>query len=369
MITSPSTQPVKRFLLNTRNLLRYYHDPLAYMTWMQRTYGPMSSATIGKTTMYAFFTPQAVREVLVEHADAFSLRDLGGPLAALLGEGLLSLEGEPHTQQRRLLLPAFHQKPLERYQTVMVQQTQTMLERWETEERVDILRDMQQLTLRVAAATLFTTEMTEHSDALAKAFTTGLALGNLFWLWWNVPVLRWNLPIAPYGRLSRAFATIDRTLSERIAERRARAEDPGDTLSLLLASRDEQGNGLSEKQVRDEAITLLFAGHETTANWLTWALYLLASHSAVREKLLNEFATVLSGRSPSVEDLVHLPYLEMVLTVTLRLYPPAWVLLGRARKNVEIDCTPVAAGDLVWLSQWVRHRMEGYFPDLETFIS
>jgi cytochrome P450 len=136
----------------------------------------------------------------------------------------------------------------------------------------------------------------------------------------------------------------------------------------LLASRDEQGNGLSEKQVRDEAITLLFAGHETTANRLTWALYLLASHSAVREKLLNELATVLAERSPSVEDLVHLPYLEMVLTETLRLYPPAWVLLRRARKNVEIDGTPVAAGDLVWLSQWVMHRMPEYFPDPETFL-
>ncbi len=318
--------------------------------------------------MYAFFTPQAVRDVLVEHADAFSLHDLGGPLAAFLGDGLLSLDGDVHKQHRRLLLPAFHRQHLERYQTVMVQQTKALLDHWENEERVNILREMQRLTLRVAAATLFDVEINEQSDALSKAFATGLELGNLFWLCWNVPVLRWNLPITPYGRLSRAFATIDRTLSERIAERRARAEDPGDTLSLLLASRDEQGNGLSEKQVRDEAITLLFAGHETTANWLTWALYLLASHSAVREKLLNELATVLAGRSPSVEDLVHLPYLEMVLTETLRLYPPAWVLLRRARKNVEIDGTPVAAGDLVWLSQWVMHRMPEYFPDPETFL-
>jgi cytochrome P450 len=321
--------------------------------------------------MYAFFTPQAVREVLVEHADAFSLHDLGGPLTAFLENGLFSLEGEQHTQQRRLLVPAFHHQQLERYHTIMVQQTQTMLERWEKEEQVDVLREMQQLTLRVAAATLFTAEIDEHRDALAKAFTTGLALGNLFWLWWNVPVLRWNLPITPYGRLSRAFATIERVLAGHIAQRRAQpahADDPRDLLSALVAARDEQGNGFSDKQVRDHVITLLFAGHETTANWLTWALYLLARHPAVRENLVHELATVVAGRCPSTEDLVHLPYLEMVLTETLRLYPPAWVLLRQARRAVEIDGTVVAAGDLVWLSQWVMHRMPAYFPEPETFL-
>lgn len=368
MITSPSTPPVKRFLLNTRNMLRYYRDPLDYLTWMQRTYGKMSSATIGKTTMYAFFTPQAVRDVLVEHADSFSLRDLSGPLTAFLGDGLLSLDGALHKQHRRLLLPAFQRSHLESYQTLMVQQTEAILDRWKCGKQVDMLREMQRLTLRVAAATLFNLEINEQSDVLGKAFATGLELGNLYWLWWNIPILRWNLPFTPYGRLSQAFANIDGFLSKMIAERHARSDNPGDVLSLLLAARDEQGNGLSERQVRDEAITLFFAGHETTANWLTWALYLLARHPAVRAKLQGELTAVLAGRCPTSSDLLRLPYLEMVFTETLRLYPPAWVLLRRAREHVEIDGTPVAVGDVVWLSQWVMHRMPEYFSDPETFL-
>lgn len=368
MITSPSTQPVKRFLLNTRNVLRYYRDPLAYMTWMQRTYGKMSSATIGKTTMYAFFTPEAVRAVLVDHADSFSHRELSGPLVSFLGDGLLSIDGDLHKQHRRLLLPAFHRQRVEGYQALMVHSTQRLLDSWEEGKQVDIFREMQRLTLSVVSKTLFNVEISGHTEALGKAFTSGLSLGNNYWVWWNVPFLRWHLPITPYGRLSQAKARIDRFISEIITERRASDTDAGDIVSLLLAARDEDGSGLSDKQICDEAITILFAGHETTANVLTWALYLLARHPVVREKLLNELSTVLAGRSPTIEDLGDLPYLEMVINETLRLYPPAWVLLRRARESVEIDGTNVSAGDVVWLSQWVIHRMPEYFSDPETFL-
>jgi cytochrome P450 len=137
---------------------------------------------------------------------------------------------------------------------------------------------------------------------------------------------------------------------------------------MLLAARDEDGSALSDRQVRDEAMTILLAGHETTANVLTWALYLLSLYNTAREKLLDELSTVLVGRAPTVEDLAHLPYLKMVINETLRLYPPAWVLLRQASETVEIDGTRVAAGDVIWLSQWVMHRMPEYFPDPETFM-
>jgi cytochrome P450 len=335
---------------------------------MQRTYGKMSSSTIGKTTMYAFFTPEAVRAVLIDHAHSFSNREINEPLVSILGDGLLTIDGDLHKQHRRLLLPAFHRKRVEGYHDTMVHYTQRLLDSWEVGQQVDMLCEMQRLTLSVAARTLFDVEISEQSEELGKAFKTAMSRGNDYWIWWNVPFLNWNLPFMPYGQLYRAKARIDQFVSEIIAERRTSSQDTGDIVSMLLAARDEDGSGLSDRQVLDHAMTILLAGHETTANLLTWALYLLSRHTAVREKLLNELTTRLSGRSPTVEDLVHLPYLEMVINETLRLYPPAWILLRRAMESVEIDGTNVSAGDVVWLSQWVMHRMPEYFPDPETFM-
>lgn len=351
-----------------RNMLRYYRDPLAYMTWMQRTYGKMSSSTIGKTTMYAFFTPEAVRAVLIDHAHSFSNREVNEPLVSFLGDGLLTIDGDLHKQHRHLLLPAFHHKRVESYRDMMALYTQRLLDSWEAGQQVDILREMQRLTLSIVSKTLFNVEISEHTEELGKAFTTALSRGNDYWVWWNIPFLRWNLPFTPYGRLYRAKAMIDCFVSEIIAERRANPQDTGDIVSMLLAGRDEDGNGLSDRQVRDHVMTILLAGHETTANALTWALYLLSRHKAVREKLLNELSAVLAGCAPTIEDMARLPYLEMVINETLRLYPPAWILLRRAMESVEIDGTHVSAGDVVWLSQWVMHRMPEYFPDPEAFV-
>lgn len=368
MITSPATHPVKRFLINTKNMLRYSRDPLAYMTWMQRTYGRMSATTIGKVTMYAFFTPEAVRAVLVDHASSFTSRENTEHLITFIGDGLLTIDGELHKQHRRLLLPAFHRKRIEGYHDTMVEYTQHLLDSWKPGELVDMLGEMQRLTMSVAAKTLFNVEISERTEQLGRAFTTALEQANNYWVWRSIPFFRWNLPFTPYGRLYRATARLDRFVYQVIAERRASSQDAGDIISMLLAARDEDGTALSDRQVRDEAMTILLAGHETTANMLTWTLYLLARHAAVREKLLCELSTVLKGRAPTIEDLAHLPYLEMVINETLRLYPPAWVLLRRASETVEIDGTRVSAGDIIWLSQWVMHRMPEYFPDPETFM-
>ena len=367
MITSPSTHPGKRFLVNTKNMLRYYRDPLAYMTWMQRVYGKMSATTIGKVTMYAFFTPEAVRAVLIDHAHSFTNRESSEHLRAFIGDGLLTIDGELHRQHRRLLLPAFHRTRLESYRDTMVYDTQRLLDNWKSGQQVDMLREMQRLTIRVAAKTLFNVEIDEQAEELGKAFTTALAYANNYWVWWNIPFLRWNLPFTPFGRLYRAMRRLDHFVYQVIAERRASDADTGDIISLLLAARDEDGSALNDRQVRDEVMTILLAGHETTANLLTWALYLLSCHAEVREKLLGELTTVLAGRPPTIEDLAHLSYLEMVINETLRLYPPAWTILRRASEPVEIDDTRVSAGDIIWLSQWVIHRMPEYFPDPQAF--
>ncbi len=368
MITSPATHPVKRLLINTKNMLRYYRDPLAYMTWMQRAYGRMSATTIGKVTMFAFFTPEAVCAVLIDHASSFTNRENSEPLRALIGDGLLTIDGELHKRHRRWLLPAFHHKRIEGYRDTMVEYTQRLLDSWKPGELVDMLGEMQRLTVSVAAKTLFNVEISACTQELGRAFTTALEQANDYWVGWNIPFFRWNPPFTPYGRLYRATARLDRFVFQVIAERRASSQDAGDILSMLLAARAEDGTALSDRQVRDEAMTILLAGHGTTANVLIWTLYLLARHAAVREQLLCELSTVLKGRAPTIEDLAYLPYLETVINETLRLYPPAWTLLRRASETVEIDGTRVSAGDVIWLSQWVMHRMPEYFPDPETFM-
>jgi cytochrome P450 len=368
MITSPATHPVKRLLINTKNMLRYYRDPLAYMTWMQRTYGRMSSTTIGKVTMYAFFTPEAVRAVLIDHASSFTNRENTEHLITFIGDGLLTIDGELHKQHRRLLLPAFHRKRIEGYHDTMVEYTQRLLASWRPGECVNMLGEMQRLTMSLAAKTLFNVEISERTEDLGKAFAAALEQANTYWVWRSIPFLGWNLSFTPYGRLYRAMSELDRFVYQVIAERRASDTDAGDILSMLLSARDEDGTALSDRQVRDEAMTILLAGHETTANVLTWAFYLLSRDATAREKLLGELSAVLRGRAPTIEDLAHLPYLEMVINETLRLYPPAWVLLRRASETVEIDGTRVSAGDVIWLSQWVMHRMPEYFPDPGTFM-
>jgi cytochrome P450 len=257
-------------------------------------------------------------------------------------------------------LPAFHRKRVESYRDTMVAYTQRLLDSWRPGEQVDMLGEMQRLTMSVAAKTLFNVEISERTEELGQAFATALEQANTYWVWRSIPFFRWNLPLTPYGRLYRAMAELDRFVYQVIVERRASSQDAGDIISMLLAAREEDGTALSDRQVRDEAMAILLAGHETTANVLTWALYLLSRDATAREKLLGELSTVLTGRAPTVEDLAHLPYLEMVINEMLRLYPPAWVLLRRASETVEID--------VIWLSQWVTHRMPEYFPDPETFM-
>jgi cytochrome P450 len=226
MITSPSTHPGKRFLVNTKNMLRYYRDPLAYMTWMQRVYGKMSATTIGKVTMYAFFTPEAVRAVLIDHAHSFTNRENSEHLRAFIGDGLLTIDGELHRQHRRLLLPAFHRTCVESYRDTMVYDTQRLLDNWKSGQQVDMLREMQRLTIRVAAKTLFNVEIDEQVEELGKAFTTALAYANDYWVWWNIPFLRWNLPFTPFGRLDRAMRRLDHFVYQVIADLSPCLDDP-----------------------------------------------------------------------------------------------------------------------------------------------
>src|SRR6266487_72376 len=347
------------------NLLEFRKDQLGFATRMQQQYGKAFTFYLGKIPMVMFTTPEAVRYVLVEHAKNFTMREVTQGLRLLLGDGLLTTDGEFHRRQRRLMLPAFHRKRVESYRDIMIDYTERMLENWQPGQQVDIAVEMQRLTLRIVAKALFDVDLTHESRTLGTAFDNAREYPNR--RRYSLRALRINLPFTAYGTFVRAKAILDKTVYDIIVRRRSTGEDTGDIVSMLLAARDEDGSSLSDVQVRDELMTLLAAGHETTANALTWTFYLLSQNPTERDKLLAELHNVLNGRSPIVEDLTRLPYLEMVVKESMRLFPPAWIVGRHAVDDYELEGYHLPAGSFVFLSQWVIHHKVEYFVEPERF--
>jgi len=347
------------------NLIEFRKDQLAFVTGLLRSYGKASTFYLGPSPMVLFTTPEAVRYVLVEHAKDFTIREITQGLRRLLGDGLLTTDGDFHQQQRRLMLPAFHRKRVESYRDAMVTYTERMLQRWQPGRQVNIAAEMQRLTLEIVAKALFNVDISQESTTLGKAFNDVREFPGRrrfsFRSW------RINLPFTFYGRFVRAKALLDKTVYDIMAQRRSTGEDAGDVISMLLTARDEDGAALSDVQVRDEIMTLFAAGHETTANSLTWTLYLLSQHAEERDKLLVELQSVLQGRAPTVEDLGRLPYLEMVVKEAMRLFPPAWMMGRRALKDYELEGYHLPEGSFAVLSPWVTHHMAEYFVEPERF--
>jgi cytochrome P450 len=219
--------------------------------------------------------------------------------------------------------------------------------------------------LEIVAKALFNVDISQESTALGKAFNDVREFPSR--RRFSFRNLRINLPFTVYGRFVRGKALLDKTVYDIIAQRRSTGEDAGDVISMLLAARDEDGAALSDVQVRDEIMTLFAAGHETTANSLTWTLYLLSQHAEERDKLLVELQSVLQGRAPTVEDLGRLPYLEMVMKESMRLFPPAWMVGRRALKDYELEGYHLPTGSFAVLSPWVIHHMAEYFVEPERF--
>lgn len=347
------------------NILEFRKEPLAFLTRLQQQYGRASTLYFGSEQMIMFTTPEAVRSLLIENAKNFTIREVTRGLQLLLGDGLLTIDGDLHRQQRHLMLPAFHRKRVESYRNVMIAYTERMLQGWQSGHQVDIAVEMQQLTLQIVAKALFNVDLTQESSILRTAFDQVRQYPNRSS--YSLAGLRINLPFTPYGKFVRGKTLLDNTVYGIIAQQRSAGDDVGDVVSMLLAARDEDGSTLSDVQIHDEIMTLLAAGHETTAHTLTWTLYLLSQHTAQRNNLLAELSRVLQGRAPTVEDLNQLPYLEMVIKESLRLYPPAWMLGRHALKDYQLEGYHLPAGSFIVLSPWVMHHMAEYFTEPERF--
>lgn len=336
------------------NTLALRGNQLGYLQRLRQTYGNMVTIHMGKVPMVLLFSPEHVRYVLSENPGNFTVQEIAGVLRQMIGDSLLTSDGDVHRQQRSLLQPSFQKKRIEGYSSVMVRYTLEMLKGWDPGKEVDMSAAMQELTLRIVARCLFNVDLAGRVDVLSHAFIAmfGRPIG-LFEALLNVRI---DQPFTAYGKRMAARRQVDAFIYDLVAQRRADGQDMDDMLSMLLATRESAGT-LTDMQLRDHIMTFLAAGHGTTANALIWTFYLLSEHAKAREKLLSELEVKLAGRVPTADDMADLPYLEWVLSESLRLYPPVWRLVRRATAAFDLDGNHFPTGTSVMLSQWLTHRL------------
>ncbi len=367
--TKTMLPPGPRRLPYIGNLLSLRQDPLGFLQQMQRTYGNMATIYIGKNPAVILFRPEHVRYVLVEHPRNFSNRGLlqGDNDGGFASEGLLTIDGEKHRQQRRAVQPAFHKKRVEGYTSIIEQYTQELLKTWYPGERIDLSRAMQELTLRIVSKCLFSIDLSSQLGPLSDAFDG--VIGSSTSIAEDLLNIRIDNPITGYGRRMAAQRQLDMLIYTLIAQRRDDDRDYNDVLSMLMSTQsgEEPDTKLTEKQIHDHILTFLAAGHETTAIALVWTFYLLSQYPQVCIKLQDEIRSVLASREPTLDDLARIPYLDWVLDESMRLYPPAWLQMRFVAKESEIDGVKLPVGTLVILSQWVIHRLPEIWQDAEVF--
>jgi cytochrome P450 len=351
------------------NLLSLRLDPLGYLQRLQRTYGNMATIYFGKNPAVLLFRPEYIRYVLVEHPRDFSNRGVlrNDNDDGFASEGLLTIDGEKHRQQRRAVQPAFHKKQVEGYANIINQYTQELLKTWYLGDRLDMSRAMQELTLRIVSKCLFSIDLSNQLSPLSDAFDG--VIGSSTSMAEDLLNIRIDNPITGYGKRMAATRQLDMLIYTLIAQRREDDREYDDVLSMLMSaeSGEEPETSLTEKQIHDHILTFLAAGHETTAITLVWTLYLLSQYPQVRIKLQDEFRSVLGGREPTTDDLAKIPYLDWVLDESMRLYPPAWLQMRFVSKESEIDGVKLPVGTLLVLSQWVMHRLPEIWQDAEVF--
>ena len=353
--------PRQRF--PAQHVLVMRRDPLAFLQGLARRYGDVVHFRLARQHVTLLSDPEHIRDVLVARQRLFVKSRALDRARLLLGEGLLTSNGEHHLRQRRLAQPAFHRQRIADYATTMVEEGTRIRERWRDGEVLDISREMMRVTLAVAGRTMFSTDVSGEAEEIGAALTDAMEL-------FDVAVLPFaelfvKLPLPASRRFNRARARLDETMYRIIDERRRDDRDRGDLLSMLMLARDEDGDGtgMSDRQLRDEALTIFLAGHETTANALSWTWHLLAQHPEAEAALHAELDAVLGDRAPRPDDWVALAYTRRVLAESMRLYPPAWVLGRRPLEELEIGGHRVPANSIVLMSQWVVHRDPRWWPE------
>ncbi|MEK6585413.1 MAG: cytochrome P450, partial [Nitrospirota bacterium] len=287
----------------------------------------------------------------------------------IFGQGVLHTEGQIHHRQRRVLLPFFHGNHVTAYTNLIIRQAHDRVALWQDGTTVDIGQEMAHLTLSVIWRLLFSQDVRSESDSIRDAISVAQSLIKLQYDSLLASVTPLWVPIPRHRRFTRGFRMIEERLFQFIHERRIAAEPHDDVLSLLLSATDKEGRPLSDAEIRDELMTFLLAGHETTVNALTWTWFLLSQYGSVRERLTRELNEVLGDRLPNADDLSRLRYMKMIWDESLRLYPPAWTLhtrLAHAQDRLPSGAV-LPPGAWVFVSPWSLHRNPRWFPDPHRF--
>lgn len=349
------------------NVLAFRRDTLKFIRDAAKEYGDVVHFRFGpKRHVYMLNNPDMIKEVLVTKQAHFR-KGKGLQVArAVVGDGILTSEGKKHIRQRRLMQPAFHRDRIAGYADAMVRQGVELMEEWKDGEVRDIHQDMMKVTLAIITETMFGKTVKEGADKIGHAIDVGLKYVS------TKATSFIDIPLSVPTRSNREFVesseVLDKTIYGLIEERRKSTESHTDLLAMLLAARDEDdGQGMTDEQVRDEVMTIFVAGHETTANTMSWIFYLLATHPEVEQKLHDELKSVLGGRLPTVEDIPNLTYVNLIISETLRLYPAAWTINREVTEPVEIGGHTYEPGDTLMMSQYVMHRQEKYFEDPDEF--
>ena len=348
-------------------MAEFNRDTFGFIARCRRDYGDVVRMRFLYLTAHFVYHPDDIEYVLATNAKNFiKSRSLRTPFfQRLVGNGLLTSEGETWKRQRRLAQPAFHRQRISAYAEVMVDYTTRMIASWSDGEARDIHRDMMRLTLEIVVKTLFNTEVSGEADRV------GQVLSQIAKPFASQATLKWildnRLPTSTHRRFNRAAREIDQIVYRLIAERQSSGSDQGDLLSMLVAAHDEDGSQMNDKQLRDEVMTLFLAGHETTALTLSWAWYLLAQNPDVEAKFHAELDEVLGGRLPMVADLARLKFAEMIAKESMRLYPPAYALGREAIEECEIGGYRVPARAQVFMFQWATQRDPRFFVEPEKF--
>jgi cytochrome P450 len=361
MLKRPPGPPPK-FLIGNMPLAA--DDPLSTFLQWAREYGDIFYYRAAWLQVYFLNHPDLIEEVLVRNPRHFLKDRVVRNSRWFFGKGLLTNEGDSWLRQRKLSAPAFHRERISSYAKTMTDYAGQTAAAWRDGEARDIHLDMMQLTLRVVVRALFNLE-SEKTNQISSAMN--VMMGNARGVRMLFPPIARYLPTPTMIGVRRAVRSLDEIVYEIIAQHQAAKRDSGDLLSMLISARDEDGSRMSDKQLRDEVLTFLLAGHETTALALTWTWYLLSQHPEVEQKLHDELDRVLGGRAPDFSDLQRLVYTERVIKESMRLYPPAWSLARTVIADFELRGYTIPAGANVVMSQWIMHRHPAYFPDPDRF--
>lgn len=332
-------------------------DPIGLFQYLAQQYGDAVHYKIGPEHIIFLNDPELIREVLVVQNDNFTKERTVRRTKMLLGEGMICSEGSQHRTQRQVAQPAFHRQRIRQYAETIVEESLRTADSWHDTQQVDVAQEMMQLTLRIVARTLFSTELGKEVSELVEAINRIMRLYNYLVALPAVETLI-HLRVPGLAGFTAAKQKVDSIVYRMIDQHRQAPRDSGDLLDMMLQASD----GTDDDQLRDQVITLFLAGYETVANALIWTWYLLSENPAAEQKMRAEIEDVLGTRAPSVDDVHRLRYTEMVFAESMRLYPPAWAMGRQAREDFSLGPYHLPTGTTVLISQFITQRDPRHFP-------